>query len=66
MANIAGFADNFGMRPILVKQLDYELTPTAGLALVGHYLNTLSPVLTRIDAALPVPRHGVRRHAAFR
>ena len=58
MANIAGFADNFGMRPILVKQLDYELTPTAGLALVGHYLNTLSPVLTRIDAALPV-RAGV-------
>ncbi len=46
------------MRPILVKQLDYELTPTAGLALVGHYLNTLSPVLTRIDAALPV-RGGV-------
>ena len=46
------------MRPILVKQLDYDLTPTAGLALVGHYLNTISPVLKRIDAALPV-RGGV-------
>ncbi len=38
-----GGADNFGTRPILVKQLDYDLTPTAGLALVGHYLNTVSP-----------------------
>ena len=53
-----GFADNFGMRPILVKQLDYDLTPTAGLALVRHFLNTIAPVLTRIDAALPV-RGGV-------
>jgi len=26
------------MRPIQVKQLDYDLTPTAGLALVGHFL----------------------------
>ncbi len=51
-------ADNFGMRPIPVKQLGYDLTPTDGLALVGHYLNALSPVLTRIDAALPV-RGGV-------
>ena len=58
MAVFGGFADNFGMRPISVKQLDYDLTPTAGLALVGHYLNTIAPVLTRIDAALPV-RTGV-------
>ena len=54
MANCAGFADNFGMRPIPVKQLGYDLTPTVGLALVGHYLNTIEPVLTRLDAALPV------------
>ena len=33
------------MRPIQVKQLDYDLTPTAGLALVGHHLKTLAPVL---------------------
>jgi hypothetical protein len=46
------------MRPIQVKQLDYDLTPTAGLALVGHFLNALAPVLADVDAALPV-RTGV-------
>ena len=58
MAVFGGFPDNFGMRPISVKQLGYDLTPTAGLALVGHNLNTIAPVLSRIDAALPV-RGGV-------
>lgn len=42
------------MRPIQVKQLDYDLTPTAGLALVGHFLKTLAPVLADVDTALPV------------
>ena len=46
------------MRPIQVKQLDYDLTPTAGLALVGHHLKLLAPVLAEVDAALPV-RSGV-------
>jgi Transposase DDE domain group 1 len=46
------------MRPIQVKQLDYDLTPTAGLALVGHFLKTLAPALADVDAALPV-RSGV-------
>jgi hypothetical protein len=46
------------MRPIQVKQLDYDLTPTAGLALVGQFLSTLAPVLADVDAALPV-RTGV-------
>jgi hypothetical protein len=46
------------MRPIQVKQLHYDLTPTAGLALVGHLLKTLAPVLADLDAALPV-RTGV-------
>jgi len=46
------------MRPIQVKQLDYDLTPTAGLALVGDHLKTLAPVLAEVDAALPV-RTGV-------
>lgn len=46
------------MRPMQVKQLDYDLTPTAGLALVGHHLKTLAPVLAEVDAALPV-RTGV-------
>lgn len=42
------------MRRLIVKQLDYELTPVAGLSLVGQYLNSLRPVLGRLDAALPV------------
>ena len=46
------------MRPIQVKQLDYDLTPTAGLALVGHFLKTLAPALADVDASLPV-RTGV-------
>lgn len=45
---------NLAMRPIQVKQLDYDLTPTAGLALVGHFLKTLAPALAEVDAALPV------------
>ena len=42
------------MRPFIVKQLDYDLTPVAGLALVGHHLNRLAPVFKQLDAALPV------------
>ena len=42
------------MRQLIVKQLDYDLTPVAGLVLVGHYLAALQPVLARLDAALPV------------
>jgi len=42
------------MRKLIVKQLGYELTPVAGLSLVGHYLRALQPVLARLDAALPV------------
>ncbi len=42
------------MRQLIVTQLDYDLMPVAGLALVGHYLKALQPVLGRLDAALPV------------
>ena len=42
------------MRQLIVKQLHYDLTPVAGLALVGHYLAALQPVFGRLDAALPV------------
>jgi hypothetical protein len=42
------------MRQLIVKQLEYDLTPLAGLALVGHYLKALQPVLGRLDATLPV------------
>lgn len=47
------------MRPLIVKQLDYDLTPVAGLALVGHHLKRLTPVFKQIDRALPV-RTGVK------
>ena len=46
------------MRTIEVKQLDYDLTPVAGLALVGDHLKTLKPVLGALDKALPM-RTGV-------
>jgi hypothetical protein len=42
------------VRQLIVKQLDYDLTPVAGLALVGQYLKAVQPVLGRLDAALPV------------
>ena len=42
------------MRQFIVKQLDYDLTPVAGLALVGHHLQRLVPVFEQIDRALPV------------
>jgi Transposase DDE domain group 1 len=42
------------MRQFTVKQLEYDLTPVAGLALVGHHLQRLVPVLEQIDQALPV------------
>ena len=46
------------MRTIEVRQLTYDLTPVAGLALVGDHLKPLAPALSRVDAALPV-RGGV-------
>jgi hypothetical protein len=42
------------MTNFIVKQLSYDLTAVAGLALVGPYLKALRPVLASIDAALPV------------
>ena len=38
----------------IVRQLDYDLTPVAGLALVGHMREAMRPVLSRIDTALPL------------
>ena len=46
------------MRQLIVKQLDYDLTPVAGLALVGHYLKALQPALKGVDKAMPI-RSGV-------
>ena len=48
------------MRQSIVTQLDHDLTPAAGLVLVGHWLATLQPVLRRLDAALGV-KSGVAR-----
>lgn len=46
------------MRQFIVKQLDYDLTPVAGLALVGHHMQRLVPVFEQIDQTMPV-RTGV-------
>ena len=42
------------MRQLIVKQLDYDLTPVAGLALVGHHLKALQAVFARLDATHPI------------
>jgi hypothetical protein len=46
------------MRTIEVRQLKYDLTPVAGLALVGDHVKTLAPVFRALDKAVPV-RAGV-------
>jgi len=46
------------MRTIEIKQLNYDPTAIAGLALVGDHLKTIEPVLKRVDKALSV-RAGV-------
>jgi hypothetical protein len=38
----------------IVKQLDCDLTPVAGLTLVARHLKTVQPVLGCLDAAQPV------------
>jgi hypothetical protein len=52
-------ATSLAMRKLIVTQLDYDLTPVAGLALVGHHLKRLVPEFKQIDKALPV-RTGVK------
>jgi len=42
------------MRKLIVEKLGYDLTPVAGLGLVGHYLNAIKPVFARVGAALPI------------
>ena len=37
------------LRPLIVKQLKYDLTPVAGLALVGHYLRAVPAVFARVE-----------------
>ena len=52
------FLSEARMRKLIVKQLDYDLTPVAGLALVGHYLKALQPAFKGVDKAMPI-RSGV-------
>ena len=42
------------MAKLKVQQLSYDLTPVAGLTLVGHLLDALGAQFRRIDAAAPV------------
>jgi len=65
MASAWGFAENSVMRRIEVKQLDYDLTPVGGLALVGHYLKALGPQWAALDRLLPV-RGGVSNSDVLR
>ena len=39
---------------MIVKQLDYDLTPVPGLSLVGYFLKSKWPVFKREDATLPI------------
>ena len=47
-----------GMGKIEVRQLKYDLTPVAGLVLVGDHFKCFEPVLKLLDKTLPV-RAGV-------
>lgn len=47
------------MRQLIVTQLVHPLTPPAGLAVAGHHLAALQPVLGRHDAVLPVKSGGM-------
>ena len=65
MAWRRGFGDNLAMRRIEIKQLDYDLTPVGGLALVGHYLRAMTPQWARRDGELPL-RGGVSNSDVLR
>lgn len=42
------------MRRLIVKQLDHDLIPVAGMALVRHYSKSLGPVFAGLDNALHI------------
>ena len=53
------------MRKLIVKQLDYDLTPVAGLVMVGHDLQSLHAQFKRMDAAHAAQRRRAQqRHPA--
>ena len=57
---LCSFAQGYGgiscstMAKLKVQQLSYDLTPVAGLTLVGHLLDALGAQFRRIDAVAPV------------
>jgi len=53
------------MGKIEVRQLKYDLTPVAGLALVGDHFKSFEPVLKLLDKTLPV-RAGVASSGILR
>ena len=54
-----------GMGKIEVRPLKYDLTPVAGLALVGDHFKCFEPVLRLLDKTLPV-RAGVANSGILR
>ena len=54
-----------GMGKIKVRQLKYDLTPVAGLALVGDHFKSFQPVLKLLDKTLPV-RAGIANSRILR
>ena len=43
MATEGCVGENAWLRRIEAQQLEYDLTPVGGLALVGHYLKAMGP-----------------------
>ena len=54
-----------GIGKIEVMQLKYDLTPVAGLALVGDHFKCFEPVLRLLDKTLPV-RAGIANSGILR
>ncbi len=54
MATEGCVGENAWLRRIEAPQLEYDLTPLGGLALVGHYLKAMGPQWGKLDAAPPV------------
>ena len=65
MAGGVGFFDNGGMRRIEVKQLEYDLTPVGGLALVGHLSEGDGAAVGQVGrSAAGAMRRGQQRHCS--
>jgi hypothetical protein len=54
------------MRRLVIEQLDYDLTPVAGIALVGHSLKSLDRQWKALNARHPFRRGGVAKSDVLR